>query len=77
MPILMIIYSNTWEQHLECVCSLLLRLVEANLTVNLPKCKFRCSHIVFLGHVVGQRQDRPVDTKVRAVANYPIPSDRK
>ena len=72
-----VIYSDTWEQHLKQVRSLLLRLVEANLTVNLLKCEFGCAHIIFLGHVVGQGQVRPADAKVRAVASYPIPSNRK
>ena len=54
-----VIYSDTWEQHLEHVRSLMLRLVEAKLTVNLVKSEFGCAHIVFLGHMVGQGQVRP------------------
>ena len=32
-----VIYSKTWQQHLECICSLFDRLTQANLTVNLIK----------------------------------------
>ena len=72
-----VVYSDTWEQHLRQVRSLMLRLRDARLTVNLAKCEFRCAHIVFLGHLVGQGQIRPVDAKVEAVANFPIPLNKK
>ena len=49
-----VIYSDTWEQHLGHVRSLKLRLREAKLTVNLAKSEFRCAHIVFLGHLVSR-----------------------
>ena len=72
-----IIYSDTWEQHLGHMRSLMLRLREAKLTVNLAKSEFGCAHIVFLGHLVGQGQIRSVDAKVEAVANFPIPLNKK
>ena len=65
-----VIYSDTWEQHLGHVRSLMLRLREAKLTVNLAKSEFGCAHIVFLGQLVGQGQIRPVDAKVEAVASF-------
>ena len=73
----MVVHSDTWEQHLGQVRSLILRLRDAELTVNLAKSEFGCVHIVFLGHLVGQGQIRPVDAKVEAVANFPIPLNKK
>ena len=72
-----VVYSDTWEQHLGQVRSLMLRLRDAKLTVNLAKSEFGCAHIVFLGHLVGQGQIRPVDAKIEAVANFPIPVNKK
>ena len=72
-----VVYSDTWEQHLGQVRLLMLRLRDTKLTVNLDKSEFGCAHIVFLGHVVGQGQIRPVDAKVEAVANFPIPLNKK
>ena len=72
-----VIYSDTWEKHLEHVRTVMLRLTEVKLTVNLVKSEFGGAHIVFLGHMVGQGQVRPVDAKVQAVASFPIPSNRK
>ena len=51
--------------------------MEAKLTVNLGKSEFGCAHIVFLGHMVGQGQVRPVDAKVEAVASFPVPCNKK
>ena len=36
-----VIYSKTWQQHLECIRSLFNRLTQANLTVNLTKSEFQ------------------------------------
>ena len=48
-----IVYSDTWEQHLLRICALLERLVQAQLIVNLSKSEFAHAHITYLGHVVG------------------------
>ena len=72
-----VVYSDTCKEHLKHLQSLLLRLVEAKLTVNLGKSEFGCAHIVFLGYMVGQGQVRPVDAKVEAVASFPVPCNKK
>ena len=53
------------------------RLAEAKLTGNLVKGEFGHAHIIFLGHVVGQGQVKPVTAKVGAIAHFPIPASRK
>ena len=72
-----VVYSDTWERHLKHVHSLLLRLMEAKLMVNLGKSEFGCAHIVFLGHMVGQGQIQPVNAKVKTVMNFPIPANKR
>ena len=69
-----VVYSDIWERHLKHVHSLLLRLMEAKLTVN-PE--FGCAHIVFLGNMVGQGQIQPVNAKVEAVMNFPVPANKR
>ncbi len=49
-----VIYSDTWDFHLECLWEIFTRLVEARLTVNLAKCKFARATMNYLGYVVGQ-----------------------
>ena len=70
-----VVYSNTWEQHLLQIRSLMYKLTEAKLTANLVKSEF--GHLIFLGHVVGQGQIKPVDAKVEAVVNFPVPASKK
>ena len=72
-----VVYSNTWSQHLSQVSALMCRLAETNLTVNLAKSEFGHAHIVFLGHVVGQGQIKPVSAKLTAVVDFPIPMNKR
>ena len=72
-----IVFGNTWEQHLERVRELFRRLRTAKLTVNLIKSDFGHAHVIYLGHVVGQGQVKPVMAKVEAIINYPVPHSKK
>lgn len=72
-----VIYSDTWEQYLTCICVLFERLVAANLTVNLAKCEFAQATVFYLGKVVGQGQVRPVRGKVLARDRFPPPTTKK
>lgn len=49
-----VIYSNTWEEHIHGVQALFDRLVWARLTVNLSKCEFAKATVTYLGKIVGQ-----------------------
>ena len=52
----------------------MLRLIGAKITVNLGK---NDAHTVYLGHMAGQGQVRPVDVKVEAATSFPMPSYEK
>lgn len=54
-----IVYSETWGEHLCWVRALLLRLVEANFTVNLAKCKFARPAVIYLGKVWSSASSTP------------------
>lgn len=43
-----VIYSNTWDTHLERMRELFIRLAEAKLTVNLAKCEFARATVTYL-----------------------------
>ncbi|KAL1279156.1 hypothetical protein QQF64_025829 [Cirrhinus molitorella] len=72
-----IVFSETWEQHLIRLRALLTRLVEACLTVNLAKCEFAKATVRYLGKEVGQGKVRPVLAKVLAIQQFPPPSTKK
>ncbi|TWW65065.1 Retrovirus-related Pol polyprotein from transposon 17.6 [Takifugu flavidus] len=72
-----VVFSDTWEDHLQRVRALLERLVWAQLTVNLAKCEFAKATVTYLGKVVGQGVVRPVDVKVVAIQRFPVPLIKK
>ena len=72
-----IVFSDTWEEHLRIIRSFFERLSKAMLAVNLAKNEFACAHVTYLGHVDGQGQVKPVDAKVRAISDFPRPESRK
>ena len=61
------IFSDTWNSHLQRIRALFERLAEARLTVNLSKCEFAKATITYLGRVVGQGCVAPVHAKVMAI----------
>ena len=72
-----IVYSESWEQHLSRVRSLLDRLKSAKLTMNLVISEFGQAHVTYLGHVVGQGQVSKVSAKIQAVVEFPAPTNWK
>ena len=72
-----VIYRDTWEDHVCRIKRLFDRLRDANLTVNLAKCEFAKATVTYLGKVVGQGQVRPIQAKVLAIKNYPVPTTKK
>ena len=73
----LVVWSETWEDHLTRLRSLFQALQEANLTINLKKSEFGHAHVTYLGHVVGQGNVAPVSAKVEAILQYPVPDSRK
>ena len=72
-----IIYSNSWETHLQIMRKFFQRLSEANLTINLVKSEFGCGHVTYLGHIVGQGKVKPITAKIEAICAFPQPSTKK
>ncbi|CAB4029730.1 Hypothetical predicted protein [Paramuricea clavata] len=72
-----IIYSDTWEEHLKIMRKFFTRLSDAKLTINLLKSEFGCGHVTYLGHIVGQGQVKPVEAKVEAISMFPQPASKK
>ena len=53
------------------------RLHEAKLTINLSKSEFGQATVTFLGHIVGQGQVKPIDAKIKAISEFPQPSNKR
>ena len=72
-----IIYSDSWSDHLQRIRQLFDRLSKAKLTVNLAKTEFCHATVTFLGHLVGQGQVKPLEAKVNAISEFPVPKCKR
>ena len=71
-----VIFSSSWNQHLDHLQTVLQRLQEAGLTINPSKCDFARAEIEYLGFVIGKGQVKPQVQKVQAIKNCPLPQTR-
>lgn len=72
-----ILISETFEEHLSLLREACRKLRQAGLTINLEKSVFCRSSLKFLGYVVDRRGLRTDSEKVRAIVEYPIPTNQK
>ena len=72
-----IIFSNTFEEHVEHLQEVFNKIREYKLKLSIEKCKFLCKEVVYLGHIVSREGILPCDDKVKAVRQFPIPSTKK
>ena len=72
-----IIFSNTWIDHLNRVANVLERLRDANLTIKLAKTTLCSAVVTYLGHEVGRGLVRPKSANVDSILRYPVPTHRK
>lgn len=72
-----LIFSETEEEHVQHVRSVLRRLLENSLFVKAEKCEFHKDSVSFLGFIVRQGELLPDPAKIQAVAEWPTPSTRK
>ena len=47
------------------------------MTINISKSEFCYANLTFLGPVVGQGQVKPVEAKVEAISDFPVPTCKR
>ena len=72
-----VIFSETWEEHLKHLTDILERIRKAGLTVKRGKCQFAMSQCVYLGHVFGNGMVKLERSKVEAIENFPLPETKR
>ena len=72
-----IIFSDTWEEHLSHIRAVLTRVREAYLTLSPKKCHFAVAEVDYLGHHVGLGRVQPRAQKVQALLSFPAPTTRR
>ena len=63
------------EEHISGLGEIFRRLRKVNLKLKPQKCNFFQRHVKFLGHIISSEGLQPEEDKVRAIANYPPPTN--
>ena len=69
------IYHNTWENHIETLRKVFERLETANLTINLAKSEFGAATVKYLGHTVVYNCVKPSEAKTQDMQTFPNPKN--
>jgi len=72
-----LIFSETWDDHLKHLRAVFSRITNAGLTLNKQKCEFAVAEIDYLGHHIGLNKVQPREQKVAALLNFSRPTNRK
>src|SRR5215212_5634613 len=72
-----IIYSKTFEQHIDHVKQIFRALQTATLKIKIRKCFFFLPNIAFLGHIVGRNGISADPAKIEKIKTFPIPNNLK
>ena len=73
----LLIYSNTFDEHVSHLRAVFERLKAYNLVLNRDKCVFAQQEITFLGHLISAAGVAPLPSKVEAICNFPQPRTLK
>lgn len=72
-----LIFSKDLKEHRIHVRAVLQRLLENKLYVKAEKCEFHAPSVSFLGYILAGGQVKTDPAKVKAVAEWPLPTSRK
>ncbi|XP_033739239.1 uncharacterized protein LOC117326590 [Pecten maximus] len=72
-----LIYTKTWEEHLDILRELFVRLRNANITARPTKCALGFQSLECLGHMIGEQHLQPNPDKVKAILDAKIPETKK
>ena len=72
-----IIFSKSFNEHIERLKTVFQRLREANLKLKPSKCSFLQKQVKYLGHIVSAEGIRTDPSKIEVLKNWPLPSNVK
>ena len=72
-----LIYAETRQEHDRLVREVLTRLDKAGLALNPRKCHWAVNEVEFLGFIINGNGIAMADDKVKAIKEWPIPSNKK
>jgi len=71
-----LIYSESWEEHLKLVDEVLKRLSQHNLQAKVGKCHFGAREVKYLGSIVSHGCRKPDPDKVKAIKELESPKSK-
>ena len=71
------VWGKSPEEHDARVRAVLGRMVEAGMTLNVDKCKFSCSSIKFLGHIISASGIRANPEAIQGIESFATPKNAK
>lgn len=73
----MMIFSRTYEEHLEHIRLVLRTLLEEGFKLNFAKCIFAQKKVTYLGHVIGENYIQPINDNLKAIKDFLTPKTKK
>ena len=70
-----LIYSKTWEEHLQHLEAALKTLQEQSLFAKMYKCEFGMKKLLYLGNIIGKEGVKVHMYKIRAILEWPSPKN--
>ena len=70
-----IVFSNTYEEHIERLSMVFRKLEEYNLKLSPKKCKFLQERVKYVGHIVSSKGVETDPDKIEKVINWPRPTN--
>ncbi len=72
-----LVVSNSWEEHVRDLRKVFKALQDAGLRCKREKCDFGKRKLHFLGHWIGDGELAVPEARVKAIADYPQPKNRR
>ena len=72
-----IIFSSSFEEHIDRLTAVFSRLQEHNLKLKASKCEFMMSQVTYLGHIVSQEGIQTDPENTSAIRDWPVPQNIK
>ena len=72
-----LVFSKTFEEHIEHLERLLIALEREGFKLKLSKCNFARNSVKYLGHVIEENGIRPTNDNLRAIRDFETPKSKK
>ncbi|UYV69112.1 hypothetical protein LAZ67_6002474, partial [Cordylochernes scorpioides] len=72
-----LVYTKTWQEHIELLSKVFDKLRQYNMKLKLSKCIFGRTEVKYLGHIISHNQLKPDPGKVKSIEDFPRPDTVK